>query len=158
MSEIRRSRWTMPLLRIGMGIFLAMWGIDKWLATEGSIGIFSNFYGMDLGALAIRVFGAAEVLLGLALAAGLLRVFTAWTQLAVNAVSTLASWQQILDPWGVLGLTSGGAHLFLASIVITAASIVLVLNARDDTLTLDRLLGRGQDARSAPVETTAAAR
>ncbi|MGH7482944.1 MAG: hypothetical protein ACRELV_12385, partial [Longimicrobiales bacterium] len=64
------SRWTMPLLRIGMGIFLALWGVDKLLATEGSIGIFSHFYGVDVGALAIQAFGVAEILLGLALAAG----------------------------------------------------------------------------------------
>lgn len=139
------SRWTMPILRIGMGIFLALWGVDKLLATDSSIGIFSHFYGVDVGALAIQAFGLAEILLGLALAAGLFRVFTAWTQLIVNGVSTLASWKQILDPWGVFGLTDGGGHLFLASIVITAASIVLVLNARDDTFTLDRRLGRSAD-------------
>lgn len=136
------SRWTMPILRIGMGLFLAAWGLDKVFATEGSVGIFSHFYGVDLGAVAIQAFGLAEVLLGLALAAGLFRVFTAWTQLLVNGVSTLASWRQILDPWGIFGLTDGGAHLFLASIVITAASIVLVLNARDATFSLDRRLGR----------------
>lgn len=86
------SRWTMPVLRIGMGLFLAAWGVDKLAATEGSIGIFSNFYGMDLGGAALQALG--------------------------------------------------GTHLFLASIVITAASIVLVLNARDATLTLDRRLQR----------------
>lgn len=141
----RLSRWTMPILRIGMGIFLVDWGLDKWFATEGSVGIFSNFYGVDVGAVLVRTFGAAEVLLGLALAVGLFRVATAWIQLIVNGISTLASWRQILDPWGVLGLTDGGTHLFLASIVITAASIVLVLNARDDRFTLDRALrpGRG---------------
>lgn len=42
-----------------------------------------------------------------------------------------------LDPWGWFGLTDGGAHLFLASIVIMAANVVIVLNARDDTFTLD---------------------
>lgn len=132
------SRWTMPILRIGMGVFLIDWGLDKWFATEGSVGIFSHFYGVDVGAVLVRTFGAAEVLLGLLLAVGLFRIATAWIQLVVNGVSTLASWKQILDPWGVLGLTDGGAHLFLASIVITAASIVLVLNARDDRWTLDR--------------------
>lgn len=144
------SRWTMPVLRIGMGLFLAAWGVDKLVATEGSIGIFSNFYGMDLGAAALQAFGIAEVLLGVALAVGLFRVATAWAQLVVNGVSTIASWKQILDPWGLFGLTDGGTHLFLASIVITAASIVLVLNARDGTFTLDRRLGRteGSDAGS----------
>lgn len=150
MTETRCSRWTMPLLRIGMGIFLATWGIDKLVATEGSIGIFSHFYGLELGTLPIRVFGVAEILLGAALAAGLFRVLTAWAQLVINAVSTLASWKQILDPWGVLGLTDGGAHLFLASIVITAASIVLVLNARDSTLTLDRRLRRANAGLASP--------
>lgn len=45
-----RSRWTMPVLRVGMGLFLVMWGVDKLAATEGSVGIFSTFYGLDVGA------------------------------------------------------------------------------------------------------------
>lgn len=32
-----------------MGLFLLAWGIDKWMATEGSIGIFSHVYGVDVG-------------------------------------------------------------------------------------------------------------
>lgn len=142
-APIRRSRWTMPLLRIGMGLFLALWGVDKLAATEGSLGIFSSFYGLDVGALVVQSAGVAEIALGLLLAVGLFRVSVAWIALAVNAVSTLASWRQILDPWGWLGLTDGGTHLFLASIVVIAASVVLVLEARDDTLTLDARLGRG---------------
>lgn len=142
MSDPRLSRWTMPVLRVGMGVFLIAWGLDKLLATEASSGIFSNFYGMDLGGVAIQAFGVAEVLLGLALAMGLFRFSAAWIQLVVNGISTLASWKQILDPWGIFGLTNGGTHLFLASIVITAASIVLVLNARDATWTLDARLRR----------------
>lgn len=125
-----------------MGMFLAAWGIDKLLATEASLGIFSRFYQVDVSAVTAQAFGVVEILLGAALATGFLRVFAAWTQLVINAISTIASWKQILDPWGVLGLTDGGTHLFLASIVITATSIVLVLNARSATFTLDRRLGR----------------
>lgn len=136
-SNLRNSRWTMPLLRVGMGLFLALWGIDKLAATEGSIGIFSTFYGLDVGALVIQTAGVAEILLGVLLAVGLFRVPVAWIALAVNTVSTLGSWRQILDPWGWFGLTDGGTHLFLASIVIMAANVVIVLNARDDTFTLD---------------------
>lgn len=136
------SRWTMPILRIGMGIFLVTWGVDKLAATEGSVGIFSGFYKVSAGPSVVQVLGVLEILLGIALAAGLLRVPVAWIQLAVNAVSTFASWKQILDPWGLLGLTNGGTHLFLASIVIMAVSTVLVLNARVAVGTLDRRLGR----------------
>lgn len=130
MARSRSSPWTLPMLRIGMGVFLVLWGVDKWVATEGSVGIFSHFYGVDVGTSAVRALGGAEILLGVALAAGVFPLATAWIQLAVNAVSTIASWRQILDPWGVLGLTEGGAHLFLASIVILAVSVVLVLEAR----------------------------
>ncbi|CAN5878172.1 hypothetical protein BH20GEM1_BH20GEM1_05780 [soil metagenome] len=128
--EVLVSRWTMPILRIGMGLFLIAWGLDKLLATEGSIGIFSLFYGIDVGGAVLRFAGAAEVLLGLALAVGVLPLVAAWTQLVVHAISTAASWKQILDPWGILDLTEGGSHLFLASIVVMAVSVVLVLNAR----------------------------
>lgn len=128
--EVRVSSWTMPILRIGMGLFLIAWGLDKLLATEGSIGIFSHFYGLDVGGHVIRLAGAAEIVLGLALAAGVVPLVATWTQLVVNAISTAASWKQIIDPWGILGLTEGETHLFLASIVVMAASVVLVLNAR----------------------------
>ncbi|MQA91825.1 MAG: DoxX family membrane protein [Gemmatimonas sp.] len=140
MNELH-SRWTVPLLRVGMGLFLALWGADKLVATEGGQQIFSAFYSVDAGASLIQIAGVAELVLGLALAVGLLRMLTAWIALLANLVSTAASWRQIIDPWGVFGLTEGGTHLFLASIVIMAVSIVLILEWRNDTWTLDRLLG-----------------
>ncbi len=144
----------MPILRVGMGVFLTLWGVDKLVATEGSQRIFSGFYAIDSGPTLVQVAGAAEVLLGLALAFGLLRVATAWIALIANLVSTGASWKQIVDPWGVFGFTEGGTHLFLASIVIMAVSVVLVINAKDDTATLDRRFGilpAGESTKSIPI-------
>lgn len=138
------SRWTMPILRVGMGIFLALWGVDKLAATQASQGIFSHFYGIQAGPALVQAAGVAEIVLGLTLAVGLFRIPMAWAALAVNAISTGASWRQIVDPWGWFGLTTGGTHLFLASIVILAVSVVLVLNARDDGWTLDRRLRRAE--------------
>ena len=140
------SRWTMPVLRIGMGVFLLTWGLDKLLAVEGSQKIFERFYRIEAGPSMVQIAGAAEIVLALLLAAGLLRRPVAWVVLLVNAVSTFASWRQIIDPWGRLGLAPGGTHLFLASIVIMAVSIVLVLNAGDDTLSL----GAGRTRRTEP--------
>ena len=125
-----------------MGVFLVLWGVDKLAATQGSIGIFSTFYGVDVGAALVQAAGVAEILLGALLTVGLYRVPAAWIALAVNAVSTIGSWRQIIDPWGWLGLTEGGGHLFLASIVIMAVNVVLVLNAWNRTWTLDAALDR----------------
>ncbi len=124
-----RSRWTLPLLRDGMALFLATWGLDKLLAVEGSQRIFERFYAVTAGPSLIRIAGVAELALAALLAAGVLRRPVAWTVLVLNTVSTLASWRQIVDPWGRLGLGPGGTHLFLASIVIMAVSVALVLEA-----------------------------
>lgn len=124
-----RSRWTLPLLRTGMAVFLATWGLDKLLAVEGSQRIFERFYGVTAGPSLVQIAGVAELALAALLAAGVLRRPVAWTTLLVNTVSTLASWRQIVDPWGRLGLGPGGTHLFLASIVIMAVSVALVLEA-----------------------------
>jgi uncharacterized membrane protein YphA (DoxX/SURF4 family) len=130
-----------------MGVFLVAWGADKLLATEGSRRIFSGMYSIESGPTLVQLAGVAEMILGAALTVGLLRVIAAWFALVINLISTAASWRQILDPWGVLGLTDGGTHLFLASIVIMAVGVVLVLNAGDDTATLDRRLGIGSPGR-----------
>ncbi len=142
------SRWTLPLLRWSMGLFVALWGVDKLVAAAGAQRIFATFYEFPIGATAVRLAGAAEIVLGLLLAAGLFRVPVAWLTLAVNTVSTVASWRQILDPWGVLGLGKGGSHLFLASIVLVAVSVVLVLESRDATRPVDARPGREPTGRA----------
>ncbi len=124
-----RAPASLQILRIGMGVFLALWGIDKIVALEGAERIFSNFYLVDLTGIAVRAFGVAEIALAILLIGGWYARPVAWIVLIVNGVSTAASWKQILDPWGLFGLTRGGAHLFLASIVIMAVCIVLVLEA-----------------------------
>lgn len=135
------SRVTMPILRIGMGLFLLAWGVDKLAAVSGSQKIFAGFYHVNSGPTLVQAAGFLEILVAIALGIGLFRRAVAWAVLAINAASTVASWRQILDPWGWFGLTPGGTHLFLASIVVIAASVVLVLNADDATLTLDSRFG-----------------
>lgn len=112
-----------------MGLFMFAWGVDKLVAVEGSQRIFAHFYKLPAGPSLIQLAGVAEIILALLLAAALFRRPVAWIVLIVNSISTAASWKQILDPWGVLGVGPGGTHLFLASIVIVAVSAVLVLEA-----------------------------
>lgn len=123
------SRWTVPILRVSMAVFLFLWGVDKLVAVNDSQRIFERFYRVAAGPSVVQIAGVAEIILALLLGVGVLRRPVAWTVLVVNLVSTVASWRQILDPWGTFGLGPGGTHLFLASIVLTAVSVVLVLEA-----------------------------
>jgi uncharacterized membrane protein YphA (DoxX/SURF4 family) len=124
-----QSSRSVAILRISLALFLALWGVDKLVAADGAAGIFSRFYGVNLGTVPTQAFGLAEIALAALLAFGVRPRPVAWVVLLVNLTSMAASWRQILDPWGLLGLGKGGTHLFLASIVITAASVVLVLEA-----------------------------
>ena len=124
-----QSSRSLAILRISMALFLALWGVDKLVAAEGAVGIFSRFYGVNLGTIPAQLVGVAEIALATLLAFGVRPRPVAWVVLLVNLTSMAASWRQILDPWGLLGLGKGGTHLFLASIVITAVSVVLVLEA-----------------------------
>ncbi|HKO14817.1 MAG TPA: DoxX family protein [Gemmatimonadaceae bacterium] len=123
------SRWTMPVLRVGMALFLLAWGLDKLLAVQGSQRIFDRFYRLSAGPSLVQAAGVAEIVIALLLAVGVLRRPVAWTVLVLNTVSMLASWREIIDPWGKLGIGPGGTHLFLASIIIMAVSVALVLDA-----------------------------
>jgi uncharacterized membrane protein YphA (DoxX/SURF4 family) len=121
-------------------------------AVQGSQRIFAGFYHITVAPTFVQVAGAVEILIAIALIFGLFRRIVSWIVLAMIAISTAASWRQILDPWGWFGLGPGGTHLFLASIVIMAASIALVLNAHDSTLTLDARLNRPGSAPSRSVK------
>ena len=74
---VARSRWTLPLLRWSMGLFVVLWGVDKIVAAAGAQRIFANFYQVPIGPTAVRLAGAAEVVLGLLLAVSVVLVLEA---------------------------------------------------------------------------------
>ena len=67
------SRMTKPVLRIGMGLILLAWGVDKLAAVQGSQRIFAGFYHITAAPTLVQVAGAAEVLIAIALISGLFR-------------------------------------------------------------------------------------
>ena len=132
-SEIHHGNpAALAILRIGLGLFLLLWGIDKIVAPEGTAQIFDHFYRMPLSAEAAPIVGIAEALLGLAFMAGLWKTVVYGLGLLLHAVSTLASYSQLLNPFG-------DNHLFIAAIPVLAGFIALFLLRDQDThWSLDR--------------------
>lgn len=126
------------VLRISLGLFLFLWGLDKLVAPADTVKIFDHFYKMQLDASTTTIVGIAEMCLGLAIAVGFLRVFSYGLGLFLHLISTLSSWQQLLDPWGKIWNQGKNSHLFLASIPVLAAFIALFMNRSDEDFTLDR--------------------
>jgi uncharacterized membrane protein YphA (DoxX/SURF4 family) len=135
------ERWALAVLRVSLGLFLLMWGLEKFAIPTVTVGIWARFYGVGLAASLVPLVGALESALALAITAGLWRRASYGLGLVVHAVSVLSSWRQVLDPWG---LRSGGPpnHLFLAGVPVLAGFFALYLLWARDAWTLDGWLMR----------------
>lgn len=115
----------MLFLRASLGLLLVVWGVDKLRDARHGLLVSAHFYGgLVSSAPLITAFGAAEVLLGLALVAGLARRVTYPALLLVTGTTLLAVWRSVLDPLGLVF-----AHtqlLFFPSLIIFAGALVLV--------------------------------
>ena len=125
---------TLPIVRVSLFIFMFLWAAEKLMRPEGYQGIFRSFYGLDLGVMPIYAIGIAQILLLVAFVAGVYRTFTYGAVFAMSAASLFVSYRQILFLY-----TDQGNLLFVASIPVAAASLLLFLmRDQDNWLTLQR--------------------
>lgn len=135
-APVRHLALALLLLRLGVGLVMAMWTIDKIINPDHASAVFSNFYGLDAqGPAILTAIGLAQGVVVIAFLIGLMRTLSYGAILAMHAISTLASWRQYLDAFENL--------LFFAAWPMLAACVALFLLRRHDTLlTLDAWRGR----------------
>jgi putative oxidoreductase len=135
------ERWALAVLRVSLGVFLLLWGVEKFMIPATTVRIWGTFYGVGLAASLVPLVGALEGALAIAITVGLWRRVTYGLGLVLHALSVLSSWRQLLDPWG---LRSGGSpnHLFLAGVPVLAGFVALYLLRARDSWTLDEWLMR----------------
>lgn len=118
------------IMRVSVAAFFAVWAVEKLVKPESAVAIFDHFYGISaLPIGAAYAIGAVQLLLVLAfLVWARWRAITVGLLLAMHAVSTLSTWQQLLTPY------EGGNHLFWAAVPTLAALIALFLLRDEDRL------------------------
>lgn len=115
------------ILRFSLALFLLLWGVDKLVVSEGAVGIFDHFYKIPIGIGAAKVFGVLEILLALAMMAGLWKTWTYGLGTLLHAISTVSTWRQLLSPFG-------DNHLFIAALPVLGGFVALFLLREHDTL------------------------
>lgn len=129
--------WTLLFLRVSLGWLLVIWGADKLFNVEHGMAVANAFYfGFLAGENALRVAGALQMLVGLAVVVGFARRWVYPVQLLLNGASLLAVMQSVVDPWS--WLFEGSNALFYPSLIIFAASLLLIAYRDEDRLALDR--------------------
>lgn len=123
-----RSRLATALLilRLSLGLFLLLWALEKFILPQTTEQIWASFYQIPISGAIVTILAILQTLLAIALIVGFLRPLTYGIALGINAVTFIATWRQLLDPWG---LASGESvnHLFLAGIPVLAGFIALFL-------------------------------
>lgn len=105
-------------LRLGVFVVMLMWTLDKFVAPAHAARVCAGFYGISwLDASASFVVGAAELVLILALVAGIQGRPTYGLVFLLHSISTLSSYRQYLDPFDNL--------LFFAARPMLAACVAL---------------------------------
>jgi len=137
MESIKQKQITLLLLRITLGWLLVIWGADKVFNPEHGMAVANKFYfGFLAAESALLIAGLLQILLGLAIVVGFARRWTYPAQAILNVVTLLAVFTSVVDPWG--WVLAGTNALFYPSIIIFAASLVLIAFREDDSWVLGK--------------------
>ncbi|MFZ3206508.1 MAG: DoxX family membrane protein [Pseudomonas sp.] len=129
--------WTLMLLRVSLGWLLVIWGADKVFNVEHGMAVANKFYfGFLAAENALQVAGVLQILIGLAVVVGFARRWVYPVQVLFNAASLFAVLQSVIDPWGWVFADSN--VLFYPSLIIFAASLLLIAYRDEDKLVLDK--------------------
>jgi uncharacterized membrane protein YphA (DoxX/SURF4 family) len=135
----RQFGLALAILRATLGLFLLVWGLEKFIVTERSVAIYDYFYGVAASTAVTYVLGALESLLGIAIIAGAFRRLSYAIGFLVHGATTAATIRLIVDPWGLI---SGEVqHLFFAAVPVLGAFAALYLLRTLDCFSLDEWLG-----------------
>lgn len=132
MESTKLKQITLLLLRVTMGWLMVVWGADKVFNPEHGMAVANKFYFGFLGAeSALLIGGILQMLLGLAIVVGFARRWVYPVQAVLAGATLLAVYASVLDPWG--WVLSGTNALFYPSVIIFAASLVLIAFREDDS-------------------------
>jgi putative oxidoreductase len=124
--------WGLLLLRLGLGIFVILCSIDKFISPVSTIHFFSQYYGLDINASIGMLLGAVQLVLGLFMLLGMYKFFTYGLGFFLQALSTILIFRN-------LPTLFGENHLFILSCPILFSFLTLfLLRDLDTKLTLGK--------------------
>ncbi len=132
MAQKNNIAWGLFLLRFGLGLYLAMWSIDKMAAPNISVIDFSHFYMIHVSTSVIMLIGAMELVLSLFFLLGMYKTLTYGLSLMIHMISSFFIYHKLMWPFGEY-------HFFIANLPIFFSFLTLfLLRDLDSKLTLGK--------------------
>jgi uncharacterized membrane protein YphA (DoxX/SURF4 family) len=134
--------WSLLLLRAGTGLLLVLWGALRVISPDTGPGLADKYYSGLLGIQALQIaYGIAEIVIGALVVLGLFRRLAYPLQALILVPGALMLWRYLLDPLGAWLMSREDSQiLFFPSIVVAAATLVLIAFRDFDRLSLDAYL------------------
>jgi len=136
----RQVALALLILRISLGVFLLLWGLEKIIIPARTVGIYDKFYGIPIDTAIAPMLGALQIALAAALLIGFKRRWSYGLATLLHTYSVVSSWRSLIDPWGLI--YGEVKHLFLAGVPVLAGFIVLYMLREMDLWTVDGRRGR----------------
>ena len=134
MQKDAKLEFSLLIMRLSFAAFMLIWAVDKVIAPEHAMAVFSRYYFTELSSGPFIVIGLIQIAIILAFAVGFARFWSYGAVLVMHAVSTASTYAQLANPWaaGPRGL------LFWAAVPALAAIVALfILRDRDQLLSVD---------------------
>lgn len=112
--------WGLFCLRIGLGLFLALWAIDKMVAADLNAHMFGETYLVMLNPSVMIIIGAIELVISLLFMLGVHKLLTYGAGILLHGFSTVANFHYLLYPFGEY-------HLYIAEVPLLLAFVALFL-------------------------------
>jgi putative oxidoreductase len=123
-------QFALLMIRIGFGLFLLVWALNKLVNPQGTAGIFANFYGWsELGASMSFALGLLQMALAALIMSGTFKTVSYGAGLLVHGASTVSTLPHLLLPFA-----EGSNLLFWASVPVLFGALGLFLSRQADTL------------------------
>ncbi len=136
-----RMALALLLLRLGLGYFLLVWGVNKFLAPKQTVAIWGYFYDIDISAWLPLLFGAGETLVAVAIIAGLARRLSYGAGLLIHCVTIVVISEKLLTPFVIEDGFPVNRNLSVAVPALMGFAAIYLMRARD-TWSLDHWMAR----------------
>lgn len=128
MSDTRELGVSLAVLRISLAVFFLVWTAEKFVAPGVTAAILQGYYGVEAGPAVSYVMGGIQLVFLALFTLGLARFWSYGFFLITHAVSTVVSYQALLNPF------EPPNHLFQAAIPVLGALLALFILRHSDTV------------------------
>ncbi|MEO1297462.1 MAG: DoxX protein [Cyanobacteria bacterium J06636_16] len=128
MTSTRKMAIGLATIRITTAAFFLVWSLEKIIAPEIAQKVFARFYASTISPSVSIALGILQTAIVLLFLAGLFKLWTYGAILGMHAVSTLSSYEPLLNPY------TPPNHLFWAAVPTLGAIFALFLMRKEDQL------------------------